>query len=174
MYVGVAVLGFWDSVAREEAFLPSPLELGCSSLCLVGQAGTDQKVSAMLSTVNKDHSTPAGQCLFCPTFACSCKWFIKNYSVFLFPFCTSNGQIFSLVILCWTPCIRLHCFVCVQWWSLTTVLEVVRGVKLGNSAHAVVILHKNQVSMCTTCQNTTRKCAWVFFLPHFVEGETET
>lgn len=36
---------FWDSLAREEAFLPSLLELGCSSLCLVGQAGTNQKVS---------------------------------------------------------------------------------------------------------------------------------
>lgn len=101
---------FWDSVAREEAFLPSPLEPACSSLCLVGQAGTDQKSSAMLSTANKGHSSPVGQCLFCPTFACNCTWFIKNYSIFLLPSCTLNGQIFSLVVLCWAPCIRLHCF----------------------------------------------------------------
>lgn len=101
---------FWDSIAREEAFLPSPLELACSSLCSLGQAGTDQKPSAMQSTANKGHSSPLGQCLFCPTFACSCNWFIKNYSIFLLSFCTLNGQIFSLVILCWTPCICLHCF----------------------------------------------------------------
>lgn len=85
---------FWDSVSREEAFLTSPLELVWSSLCLLGQAGTDQKLSAMLSAANKGHSSPAGQCLFCPTFACSCKWFIKNYSIFLLSFCTLNGQIF--------------------------------------------------------------------------------
>lgn len=52
------------------------------------------------------------------------------------------------------------------------ILEVKR-VRLSNMARAEVILHKNQVSVCVTCQSTTKKHAWVFCLPRFVSGETE-
>lgn len=157
-------------LAREEAFLPSPLELPCSSLCLVGQAGTDQKPSAMLSTAKKGHSSPAGQCLFCPSFACSCKWFIKNYSIFLLSFCTLNGQIF---FSCNSVSDSSYLFalfvVCTGMKPDQCVLEVIRAVKLSNIARAVVILHKNQVSMCTR-QNTTM-CMSVLSSPFCRRGK---
>lgn len=172
---------FWDSLAREEgeAFLPSLLELTPSSLCLVAQADvemTEQKPSATQSTDNKAlHSSPVGQWLFCLTFACSCKWFIKNCSIFLVSFCTLNGQIFFSS--CNSVLDSLHPFVLFPVYTVMKpkccVLEVKRATKLSNMAHAVLILHENQVSMRITRQNITRKCAWVFCLPHFVGGETE-
>lgn len=171
---------FWDFLARSEgaAFLPSPPELACFSLCFVAQADvevTGQKPSARQSMANKAlHSSPAGQWLFCLTFACSWKWFIQNCSIFLVSFCTLNGQIF---FSCNSVLDSLYPFVlfpvCTVMKRRCCVLEVKRAMKLSNMAHAVVIPHENQVSACIMCQNTTRKCAWVFALPLFVCGEAE-
>lgn len=170
---------FWHFLAGKEgaAFLPSPPELAHSSLCFVAQADvevTDQKPSATRSVANKAlHSSPAGQWLFCLTFAFSWKWFIQNCSIFLVS-CTLNGQIF---FSCNSVLDSLYPFVlfpvCTVMKRGCYVLEVKRAMKLSTVAHAVVILHENQVSACITCQKTTRKCAWMFSLPHFVRGAAE-
>lgn len=134
---------------------------------------TDQKRSATQCTANKAlHSAPAGQWIFCPIFACSCKWFIKNCSIFLVSFRTLNGQIF---FTCNSVLDSLHPFalfpVCTVMKAECCVLEMKRALKLSNVAQAVVVL---RVLMCVTCLNTTRKCAWVFCLPHFIGREAKT
>lgn len=109
-----------SSQGGRRSFSSKPAWAWGTLLCLVAQTDvemTDQKLSATQSTANKTFcSSPAGQWLFCLTFACGCKCFIKNCSIFLV--CALwMGRFFSLVILCWGPCIHLCCFLCVQWQS---------------------------------------------------------
>lgn len=179
MHLGVAVLGFLGLASQGggRSFSSKPAwastlfsVLDCSGWCWDDRPET----TATQSTANKAlHSSPAGQWLFCLTFACSCKWFIKNCSIFLVS-CTLNGQIFfSCNSVLDSLCPFALFPVCTVIKPECCVLEVKRAMKLSIMADAVVILHKNQVSMCITSQNTTRKRAWVFSLPHFVGGEAE-
>lgn len=99
MHLGVAVLGFLGLASQGggRSFSSKPAwastlfsVLDCSGWCWDDRPET----TATQSTANKAlHSSPVGQWLFCLTFACSCKWFIKNCSIFLVS-CTLNGQIF--------------------------------------------------------------------------------
>lgn len=177
VYLGIIVLGFQGLRSQRggRSFSSKPTLSRVLFWVLVAQADvemTDQKWSATQSAANKAlHSTSAGQWIFCPIFACSCKWFIKNCSIFLVSFCTLNGQIF---FTCNSVLDSLHPFVlfpvCTVMKPECCVLEMKRALKLSNVAHAVVIL---RVSMCVTCLNTTRKCAWVFLLPHFIDREAK-